>query len=154
MFEPGGVVGIGNTGHAKQLEARVPSVPPEQGAEIARRTSLICLTLSFCSFWPEPSPRAASARSVSNSQQACICSYVAHCTHASWSLGVRASYNTPSTQAPGDFVGDLPLLDRVLDDKALDKDLLLLPEPMYAVVRLRLRGVVPGEIQAVAPSAG
>lgn len=77
MFEPGGVVGIGNTGHAKQLGAGVSSVPPEQGVEIARRTSLICLTLSFCSFCPEPSPRAASARSASNSQQTCNCSYVA-----------------------------------------------------------------------------
>lgn len=45
-----------------------------------------------------------------------------------------------------------PLLDGVLDDEPLDEDFLLLAEPVDAVVRLRLRCVVPRKVHAAQPS--
>ena len=46
----------------------------------------------------------------------------------------------------------IPLFDGVFHNKALHEDLLLLPQPMDSIVRLRLHSVVPRQVQAVVAS--
>lgn len=98
------------------------------------RTALISLTLSLFSLTPVPSPRAASANPT-------VTLVRIQSTKEKKTGIMRTHLDVLQTQHA--------LFDRVLDDDALHEHILFLPETMDAIVRLRLRRIVPREIHAI-----